>query len=311
MSLSVWSRVSVIVFLLVATSCLQGAAEDAETDNKGDSTQTTDDEDSPDPSGDTDHLRKECCLQGRQAVRSWGSCPGKAQRYLKTVSLEDDKAKTCRLAFSGCCSAIYSRAGNAATTSDSGPGKGVKQLGGGPTTSDGDTDPKVKSAPQQPTGPYELRKSCCDRGHQSLRQEGPCQVKARKYVRTTNLGRSDAKLCRLLFGACCYRASRVAKPGSPKMLGEEIEGAEERQLGGTTPGEDEDQKATEPVWKRRLTARCCNAGKRSAAATSGSCASRARLMTRKTRFRSRRVQKKDSENCNQTFLRCCNEVPIV
>eukprot|EP00058_Branchiostoma_floridae_P008304 XP_002593792.1 hypothetical protein BRAFLDRAFT_75749 [Branchiostoma floridae] len=222
MSLTAWLRVSVFVFLLVTSSCLEVATEDAEGDNQGestqnaddqDSTQTTDDQDSPDPSGDTDHLRQECCLQGRLAASRWGSCPGKATRYLKTVSLDDDEAKTCRLAFSGCCS----RSSTAATTSDSGPGKDVKQLGGGPTTSEGDTEQKFKSAPQQPTGPYELRKSCCDRGHQSLRQEGPCQVKARKYVRTTNLGRSDAKLCRLMFGACCYRASRVAKPAAVRL----------------------------------------------------------------------------------------------
>ncbi|CAH1251142.1 Hypp9005 [Branchiostoma lanceolatum] len=294
MSLRAWSRVSVFVFLLVATSCQEEAAEQ-ESDGQPDSAQDTDGQGSQDTSGDA-QLRKDCCLRGEGATSGWGSCVGKARRYIKTLSLDEDKGNVCRVAFSVCC-------GKATPSS---PDKDVKQLGGGSRASGRHRGHEPLSEAKREY--YRIREECCEAGHQSLRQPGRCWPKARAHVRTLTLSKSNARMCRMLFSGCCYRASRVAKPLAPQTPGEGV-----RQLGGATSREgDTDQKAEEPVWKRRLTTRCCNAGKRSAAATSGSCQTRARTMARKTRARgkARRVQEEDMEACSQTFIRCCNEVPI-
>ncbi|KAI8489467.1 hypothetical protein Bbelb_329100 [Branchiostoma belcheri] len=291
-----WSRVSVFLLLLVASSCLE-AVEHVENDIQHDSPEDGDDPAASEAtSGDTE-LQRQCCEQGKQSADAPGACVGKARRYVKTLSLDDDNAKLCRLAFSGCCK----------TEKTSVPEKDVKQLGSGPTEKEGATK---KKAPKAKRGNTELRTSCCDRGRQSIRQRGSCDVKALSYVRTLTLKRGKAKLCRMLFTGCCNRASRI--PTKPRG------NVEVRQLGGTTSSKgDADDKAAEPAWKRRLDNRCCNAGKRSAAATPGSCQSRARTTVRKAIARSRvgkshgrGTTRTDMAACGQTFIRCCNEVPI-
>ncbi|XP_078662628.1 uncharacterized protein LOC144906330 [Branchiostoma floridae x Branchiostoma belcheri] len=291
-----WSRVSVFLLLLVASSCLE-AVEHVKNDIQHDSPPDSDDPAASEATtGDTD-LQKQCCEQGKQSADAPGACVGKARRYVKTLTLDDDNDKLCRVAFSGCCKAEKTA-----------PEKDVKQLGGGPTEKEGATK---KKAPKAKRGDQELRTSCCERGRQSIRQRGSCDVKAQSYVRTLTQKRGKAKLCRMLFTGCCNRASRV--PSIP-----ENPDAEVRQLGGTTPSEgDANEKGTEPAWKRRLDNRCCNAGKRSAAATPGSCQSRARTTVRKAIARSRvgkshgrGTTRTDMAACGQTFIRCCNEVPI-